>query len=273
MKHVIFIVLSWIALLIFGIRVNVEILPDYYQGTKHLHGKQLFMKLGYITAKNHRSLSYKEIWELIEASDEDPHDSANIITLYSRESVPKRCRLGTREAQGCPVKWNREHVWAKSHGFPSENQRAHNDGHHLRASNEYCNSSRGNLDFADGGDLVARCGTSRRSSERPRTWEPPDESKGSVARMMFYMTVRYNGNSQDRTPDLILVDHTTQDGQPQFGKLCVLYGWHKKYPVAPEEKHRNEIVHTVQGNRNPFIDVPEFADRLWHSQCASQLDS
>jgi len=246
---------------------SAEVPGDYYSNTDGLTGNALAEKLQEITASNHRPLTYKEIWSLIEETDEDINNANNIYTLYSGESIPKRCRVGGLQAQDCPGLWNREHVWAKSHGFPRENQWAYTDGHHLRAANEYCNDRRGTLDFAEGGDVVARCGQSRRSNTAPRTWEPANEAKGNIARMMFYMAVRYNGNVIDQTPDLKLVDYTTQNSRPEFGKLCTLLKWHKTYPVSPAERRRNDIVYRVQGNRNPFIDVPAFAEKIWSAQC------
>jgi hypothetical protein len=50
-----------------------------------------------------------------------------------------------------PDFWNREHLWAKSHGFPGESQHAFTDAHHLRAADKSVNGDRGNLDFDEGG--------------------------------------------------------------------------------------------------------------------------
>lgn len=237
----------------------------FYDVAEGLEGGALVDVLQALSARGHRPLSYKGVWTLVQKSDEDPNNPDNVLTIYSLRSLPKRCMEGS--GTGCSVTWNREHVWAKSHGFPRQDQWAHTDGHHLRAETVACNSARGNLDFALGGKEVEGC-LSRRATGASRSWEPPDASKGDVARMMFYMAVRYEGDAlNDRTPDLDLVDRLTGDGQSRFGKLCELLRWHHADPVSPEEARRNDVVHQIQGNRNPFIDRPEFAARIWGSTC------
>ena len=80
--------------------------------------------------------------------------------------------------------WNREHFWAKSHGFPRKSQCAYTDAHHLRAADKSVNTDRSNNDFSDGGTPDDECTQCR---EGDGTWEAPDLVKGDIARMMFYM--------------------------------------------------------------------------------------
>ena len=96
--------------------------------------------------------------------------------------------------------WNREHVWPRSHGFPSEGQLAHSDIHHLRPADVTCNSDRGNLDFDESDVAHPEC-ASRRDAD---SFEPRDAVKGDIARMLFYVDVRYAG--ADGVPDLTLID-------------------------------------------------------------------
>lgn len=242
--------------------------PGYYDAAEGLKDQDLHVALQVISSRGHRPLSYKAIWTLIKVADEDPANPDNVLTLYSRRSVPKACTEGSAPGH-CSETWNREHVWAKSHGFPNARQWAHTDGHHLRAELPSCNSLRGNLDFDDGGELNTACG-SKRGKSVPRTWEPPVDVKGDVARMMFYMAVRYDGDALlDQTPDLRLVKTTTRDGQPLFGKLCTLLAWHRADTVSPAEMRRNDVVAGLQGNRNPFIDRPDFAEKLWAKECST----
>jgi len=153
--------------------------------------------------------------------------------------------------------WNREHVWAKSHGFPDMADTAYTDVHHLRPADRTVNSARGNRDFDWGGfelEEVEGCYYDYDS------WEPPDRVKGDVARMMFYMAVRYEGDGN--TYDLELLDKTGTYG-PKFGKLSTLLQWHILDPVDKRERHRNEVIYSYQHNRNPFIDHPEFVSLIW----------
>jgi len=85
--------------------------------------------------------------------------------------------------------------------------------------------------------------------------------------MMFYMVVRYEGN--DSYPDLELIDDYTMNkfkDQPVYGRLSVLLKWHQEDPVDDWERRRNDIIYEkYQGNRNPFIDHPEFVLKIWNN--------
>lgn len=107
-----------------------------------------------------------------------------------------------------------------------------------------------------------------------KTWEPPAAAKGQIARMLLYMDVRYEGTdiSETNTPDLTLVDRSTQilnpdpnlTYYPELGYLSELLRWHCDYPVSDKERLRNDGVESWQGNRNPFIDIPDFARKIWN---------
>lgn len=209
--------------------------------------------------KNHTRLTYKEAWSALMYTDEDPNNINNVILLYSGRSQLKNLKCGS--GSDC---WNREHVWAKSHGFPQKGMKAYTDIHHLRPADMSINSSRGNKDFDIGGEAHHEAPVNTRSDED--SWEPRDEVKGDIARMLFYMDVRYEG-TDPKTPDLVLVNKITESGQPNLGKLCTLLQWHKNDPVSDWEQRRNDRIEEIQGNRNPFIDNPEYADILWKSQC------
>ena len=153
--------------------------------------------------------------------------------------------------------WNREHIWSKSHGFPEMSDTAYTDVHHLRPADRSINGDRGTRDFDWGGyphDEAEGCFYDFDS------WEPRNEVKGDVARMMFYMAVRYENQS---TYDLELVDSTGTHGTT-FGKISTLLTWHQNDPVSEWERRRNNIIYEqFQHNRNPFIDRPEFAQKIW----------
>ena len=94
--------------------------------------------------------------------------------------------------------------------------------------------------------------------------------KGQIARIMFYMEVRYDGNDRDEVngPNLQIVDERTRTGEVgKIGKLSDLKKWHCEYEVTQEELDRNNIIQSWQGNRNPFIDRPELVERAWNFNC------
>lgn len=236
-------------------------LRTYYASVTGKSGDALKSALNNIV-KGHRKFSYTPcVWDILMEADQDPADSNNVIAFYTGRSIPKSRRDRGGSDQDA---WNREHIWAKSHGFPSRGQHAYTDAHHLRAADKSVNSDRSNNDFANGGTPDTECTECR---EGDGTWEAPDRVKGDTARMMFYMVVRYEGNDSSRTPDLELVDRKTTSRQPQFGKLCTLVEWHMADPVSAAERRRNDVVHSWQGNRNPFIDHPEFVQAIWGEAC------
>lgn len=69
--------------------------------------------------------------------------------------------------------------------------------------------------------------------------DPPDDLKGDIARVLFYMRTHY---------DLPLRTH-----------LSLLKLWHENDPPSPEEVSRNAIVAEYQGNENEFISNPSLA--------------
>ena len=238
---------------------------SYYASVEGLKGNELRVGLNSLI-RGHTSYRYSPcIWEILKEADEDPNDSSFVIGLYTNRSIRKSMQdNGSRGGDA----WNREHVWAKSHGFPSKSQHAYTDAHHIRAADRSVNTDRSDHDFDAGGAPDDECGDCR---EGNGTWEPPDRVKGDIARMLFYMDVRYEGDDASGTPNLTLVDRVnterSDDGFGELGKLCTLLGWHLQDPVSQREEQRNRIIYSWQGNRNPFIDRPEYAGEIFGSQC------
>lgn len=236
---------------------------NYYQNVNNQSGEELKRVLHEIIKKQD-VLSYEQAKHALKETDEDPNNPNNILLFYAGRSQSKQSFGGVDDL------WNREHVWAKSHGgFDTENGPA-TDLHHLRPEDATVNYDRDDLDFdLDDGHVNnpnANC-SGTEHHEAPDTcydddsWEPRDEIKGDVARMMFYMAVRYEGESGQR--DLELVDRTGTK-EPNHGKLSTLLKWHEQDPVDELERRRNNIIYEkYQHNRNPFIDHPEYVGRIW----------
>jgi endonuclease I len=250
---------------------------DYYSNISGLSGQKLKHALHKII-RNHKVISYNEVWDALTYTDEDPSNLNNLILIYSLRSQPKNQRdRGTNfnyEANGYTLNdsWNREHVWSKSHGFPEEGDTAYTDLHHLRPEDRSTNSARNERSFDyctekyfdNGGTSETDCST----STTKWIWEPPDKVKGDIARMIFYMDVRYEGYLKDgkKLRDLTVVDKCPEKGtsDPIMGKLSTLLEWNRKDPVDNFERERNEVIYKkYQGNRNPFIDHPEYVDLIW----------
>jgi len=245
-------IFTFFTMMTLTIVLSAQIPQGYYDGTDGLEGEDLKDELHDII-DNHDEYSYNDLRDFIlRETDEDPDNPNNVILLYTGRSQPKSTFGGGADD------WNREHVWAKSHGDFGNNPPAGPDAHHIRPTDASVNSSRGNLDFDNGG---------QQHNEAPGcyfdddSWEPRDEVKGDVARMIFYMDVRYDGS--DGVSDLEVIDEVDTYPNAEHGKLSTLLEWHLQDLPDDFELNRNEVIYGYQENRNPFIDHPEFATAIW----------
>lgn len=222
---------------------------DYYAAAAGKSGEALKTALHQIISTGVTKLSYDQVWAALMVTDQDPANPDDVIEVYSGRSVPKSSNGGD------PDDWNREHVWAKSHGDFGTTTGPGTDVHHLRPEDVSVNSARGNKDFDDGGAAVAQAPDSFSDAD---SFEPRDAVKGDVARMIFYMAVRYEGG--DGFPDLEVDDATGSGTAPRIGRVSTLLEWNAQDPPDAFEQHRNDVIYTrFQHNRNPFVDHPEWA--------------
>ncbi len=230
-----------------------QIPANYYDNAQGLTGEELKQALHNII-DDHEEFSYNDLRDFIlRNTDEDPANSNNVILLYTGRSQAKSTFGGGAND------WNREHVWAKSHGDFGNNPPAGTDAHHIRPTDASVNSSRGNLDFDMGGSPVNEAPGCFKDGD---SFEPRDAVKGDVARMIFYMSTRYEGGGGE--PDLEVVDEVNTSPNPEHGKLSQLILWNTQDPPDDFEKNRNDVIYyQYQNNRNPFIDHPEYVDEIW----------
>jgi endonuclease I len=224
----------------------------YYKDAIGKTGQPLKDALHKIIGTNSK-ISYSQVWDALKNTDEDPRNSANVILLYTGRSQSKSSNGGNAND------WNREHVWAKSHGDFGTATGPGTDLHHLRPEDVSVNSTRGNKDFDEGGSQVSEAPGNYTDSD---SFEPRDAVKGDVARMIFYMAVRYEGG--DGFADLEVNDKAGNGSQPYLGRLSVLRKWNAEDPPDAFEQRRNQVIYDdYQHNRNPFIDHPEWVDEIW----------
>lgn len=142
---------------------------------------------------------------------------------------------------------NCEHTWPQSKftgKFDKEMQKS--DLHHLYPTDTNANSVRGNYPFDDlatSGAPVDEDDCNASKSIHGKSFEPPTEHKGNVARALFYFSVRY---------------HIQISGDQE----ATLKRWHQEDPVDEAEMKRNNEIYSVQKNRNPFIDFPELVSSI-----------
>ena len=159
--------------------------------------------------------------------------------------------------------WDKEHIWAKSHGNFDTGDLPGCDLHHLRASDKPNNNSwRNSRNFGNAtGGTVGKDYRGLNSGiysgdNLKGIYEPLLQDKGDVARACFYMALVYPSNCT-------LVNSYPGTGNT-LGHLSTLLQWHELDPVDEFEMNRNNIIYnSYQRNRNPFIDHPEWADLLF----------
>lgn len=144
--------------------------------------------------------------------------------------------------------FNVEHSWPQSDGAEGV---AKSDMHHLFPSEQKINSSRGNMDFGETDCGASKCRIDHDSGTQigPRVGgseevcEVRPERRGDIARAHFYFAVRY----QRSIPET---------------ELERLVQWNRCDPPDDQERARNDAIEKLQKNRNPFVDHPEFGDRI-----------
>ncbi|MFN0058328.1 MAG: endonuclease [Planctomycetota bacterium] len=229
--------------------------PGYYDSAIGLSGSALAVALHNII-DDHTVIPYSgagfDTRDGVDLLDEDPSNPNNVILVYSGYSVPKSTWPD----------YNREHLWPQSLGSETGTP-ANSDMHILRACDADVNSVRSNKYYDE---CLAGCIT---HSEAPlilydsERWEPRDVEKGNLARALFYMHVRYEGDIAGE-PDLELGDADTTFGCYCMGRLSTLLAWHSQDPPDSAEILRNNrIFSLIQGNRNPFIDHPEWVYEIF----------
>jgi endonuclease I len=248
----------------------------YYQGLgERLAPAELFRALHELLERTHRPrLAYKPSRELYPWVDLQPE--RDLRSIYSGQRFSARAlieedfrieqeraarleRFMLTEAAADPVRlsehlalleaqspYNCEHVVPQSWFDYREPMKG--DLHHLFACEVGCNSFRGNtpyFDFRTAREAI-RQGCGRRETNRFE----PTAGKGEVARATLYFLMRYPGEVE-RT-----ATKYTED------RLPILLGWHQEFPVTEHERHRNQTIFARQGNRNPLIDFPDWAERI-----------
>lgn len=234
--------------------VTAQAPPGYYDSANGLTGSALQSALHDII-DDHDVIPFSgggfDTRDAIDLLQEDPANSNNVVLIYSGFSVP----------MSTWPDYNREHVWPVSLG--TDSGPPNSDMFNIYGCDADVNAQRGNKYFDD---CTTGCST---PAEAPQclfdddSWEPRDSEKGDIARALFYMDVRYSGDVAGE-PDLDLIDGPSSSGCDCMGLLAKLIEWHTLDPPDVAEQERNDtIFDVIQGNRNPFVDQPQFVYDIW----------
>jgi endonuclease I len=142
--------------------------------------------------------------------------------------------------------FNCEHVVPQSWFGKKEPMRG--DLHHLFACDTRCNSFRNNTPYYDFPDFEEALRTDCGKTDNNRF--EPFGGKGTIARAVLYFLLRYPGK----------IDQTENEYTPD--RIAMLLKWHKTFKVTNYERHRNQAIFAIQGNRNPLIDYPSWSTKI-----------
>ncbi|GAB7257552.1 endonuclease [Polaribacter sp. OB-PA-B3] len=219
------------------------------------------------------------VWEASKVTDKDV-DASKVVLIYGWENgtdqdiTNDRTRDNSLQDRGNGENfvWNREHVFSKSLASPSlvtNNPGPGTDAHNLRPADKNRNSERNNYKFALGTGNSSRSSVTYNGPEGANTrgWYPGDEWKGDVARIIMYMYLRYGDQCLPTAVGVGSNQFTPDD------MIDLFLQWNVEDPVSDFEKARNTFHENTsntyaQGNRNPFIDNPYLATRIWGGDAA-----
>lgn len=219
---------------------------------------------------NHTELTYAQLWTAFQTTDKKSDgkvwdmysDIPGGTPSYTYQFISDQCGNYSKEGD-C---YNREHSFPKS-WFGGEVYPMYTDLFHLYPTDGKVNGMRDNYPFGVTASptWTSTNGSKLGSSSYPGytgvVFEPVNSYKGDFARSYFYMATRYY-REDSGWPGSDMVTGS----QPKEWALKMLMEWHKNDPVSQKEKDRNEAVYALQGNRNPYIDDPVFADKVWGAQ-------
>ena len=218
-----------------------------YQNLSSLSENELLLALRTLMTSTHNyKSSYADSKNYADKTD-CQGGNGKITLLYTSSVVEFSDFIGSGS-----IGWNREHVWPKSLGG-FDNNGAGADLHHIRPDDVTTNAKRGNLKYGNAQNGIDVKGSSLVSGAvggkaAGAYFEPLDNVKGDVARICLYVYARYGG-------ELSKCSSITN----VFESVDVLLEWCESDPVDTWEMGRNEVIGKIQGNRNVFIDYPEFA--------------
>ena len=202
------------------------------------------------SSKRKRTITYDGMRTFSKYSDADPNGSGRILGFYDNELIGPSWDKGKT--------WNREHVWPNIRG----GDKVEDDAHMVRPASTSTNSGRGSK------------GYSENSSYDPG--ESVEYYRGSAARIIFYAAIA--DTSLNLIDDPLNYDGIRNGLSDCMGSLSEMLKWNLEYlptdttftganDIARRaEVNRNEVIYSHsqgQGNRNPFIDHPEYACRIW----------
>lgn len=239
---------------------------DYYSSITATSGTALSGQLHDLTVSTHKTYSSYDDCHY-KATQTDPGKGSNtVMEFYTHTDIA----FSKWDVAGG---WNREHVWAQSlsNGLWGKTG-AGGDLHHIRPAEKDLNNHRGNKlygEVSNGSPEYTSVTNHLGGYSNGNVFEPLDNVKGDVARIVMYVYLHYNrastvgGSIESKLTagNLPITNIISAGGADNAWKL--LLNWNKLDPVDDIERLRNDEAYRIQGNRNPFIDNESYAGAIW----------
>lgn len=249
--------------------VFAQIPPGYYDPADGKTGETLQQALHDIV-QTPISLSYNSLWGYFHSTDARP--DSTVWDIYSDKDgtqppysylfgVDQCGSSGAGPSEG--ICYDREHSWPKS-WFGGEVYPMYTDLFIIYPVDSYVNTRRSNYPYGPVADPQwtslngSKLGYCSLADYNGKVFEPIDEFKGDLARSYFYFSIRYY-HDDESWPGSSMTDGS----QMKLWALHMMQKWNSQDPVSQKETDRNNAVYRIQGNRNPFIDHPEYAGMIW----------
>ncbi len=255
-------------ILLFVVQSTVisQIPEGYYEGTQGIYGEELKQALHQII-KDHSPRTYSQLWQDFELTDQKSNgkvwdmysDVPDGVLPYEYNFFDDQCGNYSQEGD-C---YNREHTWPSS-WYGGNIMPMYSDLFIIVPTDGFVNMRRANLPYGEVNNPTwvsangSKLGPNTSAGYNGLVFEPIDAYKGDFARGLLYMTIRYYGLG-DHWPG----SDMTIGSELLPWALQLMLQWHAQDPVSEKEIDRNNVVYQLQGNRNPFIDHPVFADHIW----------
>lgn len=227
--------------------------------------------------KNHNDRGYAGLYVTYTTSDKDffYENNGTMLDMYSENPTGPECEFtygvnqddGTLGNNECE-RYNREHLIPQS-VFASATP-MYSDAHFVVPSDKHVNGVRNNFPFGkvntasytstNGSKLGSNLNSGYSAGYSGTVFEPIDEFKGDIARMLLYFATRYE-NFVAGYSYAMFNGTSTQVFTDAFKNI--LLTWNAQDPVSAREIARNNAVYARQSNRNPYIDNNNYVTLVW----------
>lgn len=246
----------------------------YYSSVEGKKGDAICEAL-HAKIKSHTNVGYDGLYDVYPTSDVIPGTN-QVWDIYSTCTFTHGKKQCGNYSSVCDC-YNREHTIPQS--WFKEASPMKSDAFHVYPTDGKVNGQRSNNPYGEcangtslGGKALGKLGSSTFSGYSGKVFEPVDEYKGDVARNYFYMVTCYRDKNFTQSSEGKVM-FTYNGGKAAFTNYSInlLMKWHRQDPVSQKEIDRNNAIYKKQGNRNPFIDYPCFAEYIWGDQKTTQL--